>query len=506
MSMVAIRRAVTTGLAIATLVLAADAVTLSLAAVADGGYEMDPYRMVITTVNQTGWGQLEGLRPGQQVVGITTGDTQDDLVIEAIDAAGHHFFARAASHDEQLRLTLPLCVGALAFAGLAVLFLRGNRAWVPAAANVALLLMSPTFIFHGRPEGLTLVLGTSAAVPAIWLAWRPRVPLVLSLLATLVVAGLVGAWAAPALAPPALLAELQRDREAWTFWSTAGLVILSVLVPVFRGDPIRASRPRVGDIALVGALAGVALAAVTMTAIPPIALAAVLLVALLLLPAWRRTLTERAERVLLADMRERAAIDAAEVERGHLARELHDAPLQQLAAIIRRLELVPGARAETDQLRAVAEELRRMTTELRPPVLDDLGLAAAIEFIAEKDATADVSIPVRIRDDTGLDVASRPPVAVELAFFRIAQEAISNALRHAQASSIEVNGVISPTLVDIEVADDGRGLVESEVRSAARRGRLGMASIRHRAEAIFAEATIGGSESGGTRVHVRWTA
>jgi signal transduction histidine kinase len=235
----------------------------------------------------------------------------------------------------------------------------------------------------------------------------------------------------------------------------------------------------------------------------PVIAAALLFGAVLVVPAWRRWFAARAERMLLADLRESARLDAVEAERAHLSRELHDVPLQQLAGIIRRLELLPEARAESEELRAVAEQLRGVATELRPPVLDDLGLAPALEFLAEAASTDEVAVVAEIEDLTSLDVGGRPPAEVELAVFRVAQEAVANALRHAQASEIRLAGEVAAGRIVLSVTDDGRGLDEAEARAAARRGRLGLASIRRRAEAIDAEVDISGSPEG-TRVAVRW--
>jgi signal transduction histidine kinase len=206
--------------------------------------------------------------------------------------------------------------------------------------------------------------------------------------------------------------------------------------------------------------------------------------------------------MLLADLREHARLDAAEAERAHLSRELHDAPLQQLAGIIRRLELLPEARAESEELRAVAEQLRGVATELRPPVLDDLG-SPRPSSPAETASTNEVAVVAEVEDLTRLGVGGRPPAEVELAIFRVAQEAVANALRHAQASEIRLAGEVAAGRIVLSVTDDGRGLDEGEARAAARRGRLGLASIRRRAEAIDAEVDIGGSPEG-TRVAVRW--
>jgi two-component system NarL family sensor kinase len=151
----------------------------------------------------------------------------------------------------------------------------------------------------------------------------------------------------------------------------------------------------------------------------------------------------------------------------------------------------------------IADELRSVATELRPPVLDDLGLAAAIEFVAEKETSGALAIDVELQDLSGLTAATRPPSGVELAVFRIAQEAISNAVRHAHAGTVRVTGTVGPDRIDLEIVDDGQGLNEGEARSAARRGRLGLASMRRRAEAIDADLSVVGSSTG-TIVRVRW--
>jgi hypothetical protein len=157
--------------------------------------------------------------------------------------------------------------------------------------------------------------------------------------------------------------------------------------------------------------------------------------------------------LLLADLRAQAEIEGAERERGKLARELHDVPLQELIAIIRRLEIKPGAHTETDDLRALVGHLRGVATELRPPVLDDLGLKAGLDYLADETSTSRLPVRIQVRDRTTLAPGDRPPRDVELAVFRIASEAVANAVRHAEASEISINGEIS---ADVCRRDDRR--------------------------------------------------
>jgi signal transduction histidine kinase len=207
--------------------------------------------------------------------------------------------------------------------------------------------------------------------------------------------------------------------------------------------------------------------------------------------------------MLMADLRELAAGEAAEEERARIARELHDVTLQGLSAAIRRLELVPQARAEADSLRVIADELRAVTIELRPPMLDDLGLAATLDYLAEQATGSGVEVRTQIIDETGIDAASRPPASVELALYRIAQEALANALRHARADTIVITARSRRRAIELEVADDGLGLRPEDQRRAMGQGRLGLASMRRRARGIGADLSIEGSPDG-TRVIVTW--
>jgi signal transduction histidine kinase len=136
-------------------------------------------------------------------------------------------------------------------------------------------------------------------------------------------------------------------------------------------------------------------------------------------------------------------------------------------------------------------------------VLDDLGLAAALSFLAEQSAGPNIEVVSSVVDSAGLELASRPPSAVELAIFRIAQEAVGNALQHAVASEVRIEGNIAPDHIDLSVVDNGVGLPPGVARIAGRRGRLGLASMRRRAQAIEADLSMSGSAAG-TTVRCVW--
>jgi two-component system NarL family sensor kinase len=259
----------------------------------------------------------------------------------------------------------------------------------------------------------------------------------------------------------------------------------------------------VGDAAVIALLGGAALVLTYFFSVSPLLAGLGVLGGLFALPRVRNGIGRRVQDVFLADIREQAKAEAVEGERARLARELHDVPLQQMVAVLRRLELVPGAEAEVTHLQKVIDEIREVAVDLRPPVLDDLGLAAGLDFLADETATPSVPVIVDLDDVTGFDAARRPPEEVELAIFRIAQEAVLNAVRHAHPTGVLITGSIGPDAIDVRVSDDGTGLTPSRLKAVTSKGRIGLASMRRRAQAIGAEISIDGRE-GGTVVHVQW--
>jgi signal transduction histidine kinase len=226
-----------------------------------------------------------------------------------------------------------------------------------------------------------------------------------------------------------------------------------------------------------------------------------------LYPGFRARLGTLAERLLFDEVRDQAAIAATEEERARLASEIHDGPLQELAAVITELDEQRELVAATSTLRGVASHLRDVSTALRPPVLDDLGLAAALGWLvdqARERAPQELALTCAIDDRTSVRRAARPPSKVELAVFRIAQEALNNALRHADASRISVSVTVALDAIDLAIADDGRGLDETATRAARRRGRLGLTSMRQRATSIGADMSIANGVGSGTAVVLHW--
>jgi signal transduction histidine kinase len=147
--------------------------------------------------------------------------------------------------------------------------------------------------------------------------------------------------------------------------------------------------------------------------------------------------------------------------------------------------------------------LRTMTSELHPPVLHDLGLGPALETLvpAPGDGAPVVSLAV---EDQLEPTGQRLPADVEVAAYRIVQEAVRNAVRHASATQITITGRLEPGSLLLRVADDGIGLDERRVWAAERDGHFGVGLMRQRAAAIDGRLDVGGGP--GTVVELTWQA
>jgi len=189
-------------------------------------------------------------------------------------------------------------------------------------------------------------------------------------------------------------------------------------------------------------------------------------------------------------------IAAVEGERRRLAANIHDGPLQSLLLLGRQLE-EQGHGDAAASARAVAIELRDVAGELRLPLLDDLGVGPALDWLAD-----------RARRMTGVTVSveyegrHRPPPEVELAAFRIAQEAVANAIRHGEPP-IVVTYRTTGERVSLSVDDAGRGFPTTPARGS---GSHGLLNMTQRAEQIGARLELLHRPDRGTHVSVEWPA
>ena len=200
-------------------------------------------------------------------------------------------------------------------------------------------------------------------------------------------------------------------------------------------------------------------------------------------------------------------VEAQEAERSRLAREVHDGPAQALSNAIFQVEVVQrlldrdeaAARAELQQLRDVLTRelkgVRAYMSQLRPPLLADLGLSGAIQEAASQIGSA-LNIPVELELDPNIDVL---PETVEIVVLRIIQEALQNARKHAQPSSIRIRMWRHRDGWTLEVRDDGRGFDSDDPPVSGRR-HFGLQFMRERAELIGARFEVRSSPNLGTAV------
>ena len=224
---------------------------------------------------------------------------------------------------------------------------------------------------------------------------------------------------------------------------------------------------------------------------------------------WERR--ARRARRLRAEFRRRLAA-AREAERAHVARELHDGPVQDLCAVQVALGGEPGGEAARAAVTGVVGELRALCDELRPSALDAFGLVAALAALADRagwgggsGSSPGQAPDIRFAADEGARaVADGPALSDErrLALYRIGQEALNNAVQHAGAGRVDVALAFDGAALTLSVDDDGVGPPSGEALDYAARGHYGLLGMQERADLLRAALAVVPSPLGGTRVAV----
>jgi signal transduction histidine kinase len=255
----------------------------------------------------------------------------------------------------------------------------------------------------------------------------------------------------------------------------------------------RLSRGRLAALAAASLMAPAALVVqrLTGTEVEPLVVAGAAAVLFLLVVARMAGLVRtveraRAERGQLLDR----TMSAAEQERARLAAELHDGPIQHLNTLAYELEracasLVRGSldggirtlRQSQGTLRRQVGELRRLMVELRPPVLDQIGLEAALN-----DQAADFQRRTRIDCTVTVAFGERLSPEVETVLYRVAREALTNVEKHAKASRVWLTLVGERSRVRLEVRDDGVGFDPTAAADRSGRDHYGLLGMRERVE------------------------
>jgi signal transduction histidine kinase len=214
--------------------------------------------------------------------------------------------------------------------------------------------------------------------------------------------------------------------------------------------------------------------------------------------------------------RQRQRMAAAESERARWARELHDETLQSLSALRIGLSAAgrsqhPGAIAQAvgqavEQLEDAIANLRALITDLRPAALDELGVQAAVESLAERTSRhgIEVDVSIELAYEQGL-LPTRHLPEVETALYRIVQEALTNATKHGKASRAVVEIREEPGLVHLSVRDDGSGFDTSASRDG-----FGLLGMQERISLLEGRLSIDSAPGEGTLVSahipIRWRA
>lgn len=200
-----------------------------------------------------------------------------------------------------------------------------------------------------------------------------------------------------------------------------------------------------------------------------------------------------------------------EEERRRLARDLHDDTIQSLIALNQRVQLAqlaannhPATIQLTEMQRMIIQiitGLRHLSRDLRPIYLEDLGLIPAIDMLV-RDTNATLGIPIQFYT-TGIEWRLTPPV--ELALYRIVQEALNNVTRHSQATFVEIHAGFAQQTVTLMVRDNGHGFtVPDNPSEMAPRGHFGLLGMGERAELIGAHLDIQSAPGQGTCLKVIW--
>lgn len=203
-------------------------------------------------------------------------------------------------------------------------------------------------------------------------------------------------------------------------------------------------------------------------------------------------------------------IGAQEEERKRIARELHDDTGQAITSLMVGLRAAsdacePATRARLESLREIAaqtlDSVKRLARELRPPLLDDLGLRAALErYIAGYRANFGLNTDLQM---TGFATTNRLSPETELALYRIIQEALTNIAKHARAKNVSIVIEQKPHSVIAIIEDDGKGFdVHAVMESAQEESKLGLYGMRERAELVGGRLQIESTPGKGSSVFV----
>ncbi len=211
----------------------------------------------------------------------------------------------------------------------------------------------------------------------------------------------------------------------------------------------------------------------------------------------------RASRMLAAfvPLAAKSRLDGGEAERSRMAIVLHNRVIPRVSSSAQAIRKDSSPDLAADRLDALAEELRGVVRRNETVTLESAGVGPAFRAHMEGMATYGLRVAFDIRNDQG-----RPPAAVELAAFRIGQAAIDNALKHSGGDRVDVVVSGAADRLELVVKDDGVGIGDNAEAKARQQGRLGLAQMWLRADAVGGSLDIRSHAGKGTEVRFNWTA
>lgn len=206
-------------------------------------------------------------------------------------------------------------------------------------------------------------------------------------------------------------------------------------------------------------------------------------------------------------------IQAQEKERRRISQELHDSVGQSLTAIKYSLERTAELQRQSRhddarilvvktiaRVRETIKEIRSIAMDLRPCMLDDLGVASALGWLSREFAETYAQFDV----DTDISAADADiPERLETTIFRCAQELLNNVAKHSKARHVSVRLCRESANVTLRVCDDGIGMPEADSSGSFGTGH-GIRNLRERAQMTGGQMLVGSAQSGGTRVEINW--
>jgi len=201
-----------------------------------------------------------------------------------------------------------------------------------------------------------------------------------------------------------------------------------------------------------------------------------------------------------------ANIDRYEQERLHLAHDLHDSVLNEMAAILMKNDVASLSSEFQESYSGLISRVREIVSDLRPPMLV-YGLKFALDGLADNLSERNPAA-VQIVSDIRADGEQRYPEVVENNIYRIVQEACENASKYSHAKSISISGELSPERIDIKVTDDGIGFntaVSLQRDDMLANKHFGLAGMHERASLIGAVIQIDSRPKSGTQIRVSWS-